>query len=265
MTGIKRASMPAMVILAGGLGTRLSEETGTKPKPMVTVGGRPMLWHIMKMCSAAGVSRFVIALGYRGDVVKDYVLQMHHMSASFSVDLKSGEVSRHDQGAPEDWIVTALDTGEETSTGGRIKRALDFLDEDRVMVTYGDAVSDVDVRSVVEFHDSHQSLATVTAVRPPARFGRLDLEGDLVVRFGEKPQAEQGWINGGFFVLDRDTSAWIDDDLTVFEHEPLTRLASAGQLRAFKHEGFWHPMDTLREREALEAMWASGSPPWRRW
>lgn len=256
---------PAMIILAGGLGTRLSEETAVRPKPMVTIGGKPILWHIMKGCREGGIRRFVVALGHNGDVIKEFLLHLGSLSSSFTVDLKERTVSRLADDQDEDWIVTALETGETTSTGGRIKRAIEYLDEERAMVTYGDAVTDLDVRRVLTFHAHHGTLATVTAVRPQARFGRLELRGDRVEKFGEKPQSGEGWINGGFFVLERGVADFIAGDGTTFEIEPLSGLAEAGQLVAYRHEGFWHPMDTLRERNSLEAMWQSGSPAWRTW
>jgi glucose-1-phosphate cytidylyltransferase len=253
------------IILAGGLGTRLSEETGTRPKPMVTVGGRPMLWHIMNIFGAHGISDFVVALGYRGDVIKDYLLNYNLLSSSFRIGLRDHSVDVLDAAKVPDWRVTAVDTGARTETGGRVKRAAAHVVGDTFMVTYGDGVADVDITALLAFHRAHGRLATVTAVRPPARFGRLDLDGERVTRFGEKPQAEQGWINGGFFVLDRRVVDYIDGDHIVFEREPLELLAGDDQLRAFRHGGFWQPMDTLRERGLLEDLWESGNAPWKVW
>lgn len=253
------------IILAGGLGTRLSEETGTRPKPMVTVGGRPMLWHIMKIFAAHGICDFSVALGYRGDVIKDYLLNYKLLSSSFRVGLQDQSLELLEAAEIPDWRITAVDTGEHTETGGRIKRAAMHLMGDTFMVTYGDGVADVDITSLIAFHYAHGRLGTVTAVRPPARFGRLDLDGDRVSRFGEKPQAEEGWINGGFFVLDRRVMDYIDGDEVVFEREPLESLARDGQLHAFRHDGFWQPMDTPRERGLLEELWMSGRAPWKMW
>nr|WP_196791220.1 glucose-1-phosphate cytidylyltransferase [Motilibacter aurantiacus] len=254
--------------MAGGLGTRLSEETGTRPKPMVTVGGRPMLWHIMNIYASHGVRDFVIALGYRGEVVKEYLLNFKVMSSSFRVGTAEGSVEMLDESAVADWRVAAVDTGERTETGGRIKRAAAHVTDDLFLATYGDGVADVDISALIAYHRSHGKLATVTAVRPPARFGRLHLEGengDMVTRFGEKPQSEEGWINGGFFVLDRKVLDYIRGDGDVFEREPLEAIAAEGQLMAYRHEGFWQPMDTLRERMLLEELWDSGKAPWKTW
>ena len=252
------------VILAGGLGTRLSEETQIRPKPMVEIGGHPMLWHIMNIYAHHGFQDFVVALGYKGDLIKDYFLNFHTRNSDLHIDLDSGEARVHRGGSPP-WRLDLLDTGHATQTGGRLKRLVNLLDEDVFMLTYGDGVADVNLQALVEFHRSHGKLATVTAVRPPARFGGLALEGDAVLRFSEKPQAGDGWINGGFFVLDRRVLDFIDGDSTLWEREPLERLAQQGQLRAFRHEGFWQPMDTIRERNLLEELWASGRAPWKVW
>lgn len=252
------------VILAGGLGTRLSEETSSRPKPMVTIGGRPILWHLMKSYADQGYSDFVIALGYRGDVIKEYLLNLRSLSSSFTVNTSTGHVNLVSNTPEEEWSVTALETGESCETGGRVLQCGRFIDEDTFMVTYGDGLADVDIRALIDFHRNHRGLATVTAVRPPARFGRLTLDGTRVMAFGEKPTETDDWINGGFFVLDRRALDYIDGKSTVFEREPLERLAADGQLHAWRHEGFWQPMDTLRERKVLEDIWASGSAPWLR-
>ena len=253
------------IILAGGLGTRLSEETVIKPKPMVEVGGHPMLWHIMNIYAAHGFTEFLVALGYRGEVIKDYFLNFQARNANLTVDLRKGAVEVH-KGQGLDWRVHLVDTGTETQTGGRVKRLGAWLDEDDTfMLTYGDGVGNVDLKALVAFHKSHGKLATVTAVRPPARFGGLALEGDRVSRFAEKTQAGEGWINGGFFVLDRRVLDYIEGDATLWESGPLEQLASEGQLMAFKHPGFWQPMDTIREKQLLEKLWESGQAPWKVW
>ncbi len=253
------------IILAGGLGTRLSEETVSVPKPMVTIGGKPMLWHIMKIYSHYGFNDFTLALGYRADVIKEYVLNLRLLSTSFEIDLGTHELNPLDPEVAESWKILALDTGDHTQTGGRIKRAMRHSGSEASMVTYGDGVGDVDVARLVDFHRSHGKLCTITAVRPPARFGRVELRGNEVVRFGEKLQSEEGWINGGFMVLEPEVADYIQDDQTAFEAEPLGRLAEEGQLMAYLHEGFWQPMDTLRERQELESLWSSGRAPWRLW
>jgi glucose-1-phosphate cytidylyltransferase len=253
------------LILAGGLGTRLSEETTLKPKPMVEIGGQPMLWHIMNIYAHHGFQEFVVALGYRGEVIKDYFLRFNAMTSNLSVDLGTGKTTFHDGQHPK-WKVHMVDTGIATMTGGRVKRLQHWLEgEETFMLTYGDGLSNVDIPSLIAFHHQHGKLATVTAVRPPARFGGLRLDGDQVTRFAEKPQAGEGWINGGFFVLNRKVFDYIDGDGTFWEHEPLERLTAEGQLMAYRHEGFWQPMDTLREKQMLEEWWASGHAPWKVW
>lgn len=253
-----------VVILAGGLGTRLSEETVTRPKPMVDVGGRPMLWHIMHIYAAHGCDDFVVCCGYKGYVIKEYFANyvLHGSDATF--DLQTGEVVLHRR-EREPWRVTCVDTGESTQTGGRIRRVAPFIEGDEFALTYGDAVGDVDITSLLAFHRAHGRLATVTAVRPPARFGALETDGDRVVRFKEKPASGEAWINGGFFVLSRAVLDYIDGDETLFEHEPLERLAADGELALYRHDGFWQPMDTLRDRNQLEELWSSGKAPWRIW
>ena len=251
------------VILAGGLGTRLAEETDATPKPMVEIGGSPILWHIMKIYSSAGFSEFVLALGYRAEVVKRYFLDYYRLRNDLTIT-GDGKVEVHD-GSPEDWRIDLVDTGIETQTGGRIKRLADRLREGTFMLTYGDGVADVPCADLLEFHRSHGKLATVTAVRPPARFGGLMFDGDLVSDFVEKPQIGEGWINGGFFVLEPGVLDYIDGDDTIWERDPLERLAQEGQLAAFRHEGFWQPMDTLRDVRLLRTLWDSGDTPWKVW
>jgi glucose-1-phosphate cytidylyltransferase len=252
------------VILAGGLGTRLMEETIVRPKPMVEIGGFPILWHIMNVFGAYGFNEFVLALGYKGDVIKQYFLNFHAMNTDLSLDLGTGERIVHGSRVV-DWRVHLIDTGLATHTGGRLKRLAGWLERDKTFfMTYGDGLCDVNLRSLLDFHRSHGKLATVTAVRPPGRFGALSLGGrGNVAGFAEKPQAGEGWINGGFFVLDREVLDYIDDDSMAFEHEPLNRLTADGELMAYSHEGFWQPMDTLRDRRYLEELWNGGNAPWR--
>lgn len=251
------------VILAGGLGTRLAEETDVTPKPMVEIGGSPILWHIMKLYAAHGFAEFVVALGYRAEVVKRYFLDYYYLRNDLSVT-GDGTVEVHD-GGHEEWTIHLIDTGGSTQTGGRIKRLADRLRDGTFMLTYGDGVADVDCRKLLAFHRAHDKLATVTAVRPPARFGGLSFEGDRVSQFIEKPQIGEGWINGGFFVLEPGVLDYIDGDETIWEREPLERLADDGELMAYRHEGFWQPMDTLRDVRLLESLWQSGNVPWKAW
>jgi glucose-1-phosphate cytidylyltransferase len=251
------------VILAGGFGTRLAEQTDSTPKPMVEIGGSPILWHIMKIYEAAAVNEFVVALGYRADVVKRYFLDYHSLRNNLTIT-GDGNVEVHD-GTRDDWRIHLIDTGIETQTGGRIKRLEQYLRNGTFMLTYGDCVADVGCRELLEFHRAHGKLATVTAVRPPARFGGLAFQGDFVAEFVEKPQIGEGWINGGFFVLEPGVLDFIDGDETIWERAPLERLAQEGQLVAFKHEGFWQPMDTLRDVRLLESLWQSGEVPWKVW
>jgi glucose-1-phosphate cytidylyltransferase len=253
-----------VVILAGGLGTRLSEETVIKPKPMVEIGGQPILWHILKSYAAHGFKEFVIALGYKGEMIKDYFVNYHNRSHDLTVQLASGQVSIHAADS-DDWTVHLLDTGQQTQTGGRIKRVAEFIGQEPFMLTYGDGVSDVHLGALLDFHRQQGKLATVTAVRPAARFGNLALHGDLVDHFEEKPQIGEGWINGGFFVLEPEVLDYIVDDSIVWEREPLERLAALGQLTAYRHEGFWQCMDTLRDVRMLEDLWSEGRAPWRQW
>lgn len=254
-----------VVILAGGAGTRLGEETAVKPKPMVEIGGYPMLWHIMNIYSAYGYNEFVIALGYKAFVIKEYFLNFQAASRDLSIDIGHGTVQYH--GAQSsNWRVHLIDTGYESQTGGRILRASEFIGDEPFMLTYGDGVASIDINALVAFHKKTGKLATVTAVRPPARFGTLDIDGDAVTSFREKPQSGEGWINGGFFVLQPEVRRYITGgDMTVFESDPMERLAADGQLAAYKHSGFWQPMDTLRDMRQLEHAWQSGAPPWRVW
>jgi glucose-1-phosphate cytidylyltransferase len=252
------------VILAGGVGSRLAEETDATPKPMVEIGGPPILWRIMKIYAAAGFREFVIALGYKPEVIKSYFLSYNHLRSDLTIDFGSGGIEMHD-GERDDWKVHLIDTGVETQTGGRLKRLTAWLSDGTFLMTYGDGVANIDIRRLIEFHRSHGRLATVTAVRPPARFGGMDFDGDLVAEFTEKPQIGEGWINGGFFVLEPKVLDYIDHDATAFEREPLERLAQDNQLVAYRHEGFWQCMDTLRDVRALKAMWESGDVPWKVW
>jgi len=251
------------VILAGGLGTRLAEETGSRPKPMVEIGDQPILWHLMNSYSASGFNDFVVALGYKQEVIKDYFRTLHSTNNDMSVDFVSGKIDFVEQRRLA-WRVQLIDTGAKTMTGGRIKRLRRIIGDETFMCTYGDGLASVDVRDLLSFHRSAGRLATVTAVRPPARFGTLELDGDRVVRFQEKHQASEGWINGGFFVFEPALFDRIAGDETLLEHEPLMSLAEDGQLSVYRHEGFWQPMDTLRDKRVLEELWASGDPPWVR-
>ncbi len=254
-----------VVILAGGYGTRLSEETHSRPKPMVEIGGRPMLWHIMKLYSAHGVEDFVICCGYRGYMIKEYFANYFLHMSDVTFDMADNQLEVHERHA-EPWKVTLVDTGIETQTGGRLRRVADYLDDgEPFCCTYGDGLADVDITASIEFHRSHGRLATVAAVQPPGRFGALLMAGEVVSGLVEKPRGDGGLINGGFFVLDPDCLDLIDGDATKWEEEPLRLLAERDQLRAFRHDGFWQPMDTLRDRTQLEVLWESGSPPWRVW
>lgn len=253
-----------VVILCGGLGTRLSEETVNRPKPMVEIGGKPILWHIMKGYGAQGFKEFVLALGYKAEVIKEYFLDFRLHSSSLTVALGTGDVRLHDNPC-DDWTVHLLDTGLLTMTGGRVSRAARFIGDETFMLTYGDGVSDIDFRKLLEFHRRHQKLVTVTAVRPPTRFGDLSLDGDNVVSFVEKPQIGEGWINGGFFVVEPAAAEYVTGDEVIWEREPLERLAREGQLVAYRHDGFWRCMDTLRDMKLLDAMWQNGEARWKVW
>lgn len=254
-----------VVILAGGLGTRISEETSAKPKPMVEIGGRPILWHIMKIYSRHGFADFIICLGYKGYAIKEYFANyfLHMSDVTFHLAENRMEVHRE---AAEPWRVTLVDTGEDTMTGGRLKRVMPYLaDEDVFALTYGDGVGDIDLNAELAFHRAHGRKATVTAVRPAKRFGAIAIEGDRVLSFKEKPDDDGGWINGGFFLLSPSVSDLIGGDETVWEREPMEALSKQDQLRAFQHRGFWHPMDTIRDKAFLEEEWASGRAKWRIW
>ncbi len=253
-----------VVILAGGLGTRLSEETEVRPKPMVEVGGRPILWHIMKHYAGQGFGEFCVALGYKGDVIKRFFVDLATLHGSMTVDLSDGSISRAAEDR-EDWTVHLVETGQDTNTGGRVGRLRDRLSDGTFMLTYGDGVGTVDLNALLEFHRAHGRLATVTAVRPPSRFGGLDFREDGAVHFTEKPQMGEGWINGGFMVLEPQVLDYIPDDGTSFESDTLEQLAAEDQLRAFTHEGFWQAMDTLREVRFLRSLWDRGEAPWVTW
>ncbi|MDX8469578.1 glucose-1-phosphate cytidylyltransferase [Mesorhizobium sp. VK23B] len=252
------------VILAGGLGTRLAEETSIRPKPLVEIGGRPILWHIMKGYSAHGINEFIVCCGYKGYMIKEYFANYFLHMCDVTFDIANNQMTTH-QSRAEDWKVTLIDTGDETMTGGRLRRVRQFIGEETFCFTYGDGVGDVDITATVEFHRRHGKLATLTAATPPGRFGALNLDGHDVRSFQEKPKADGGVINAGFFVLEPQVIDRISSDATVWEREPLETLASDGQLAAWRHEGFWQPMDTLRDRNQLEALWASGKAPWRVW
>lgn len=253
------------VILAGGLGTRLSEETVLRPKPMVEIGGKPILWHIMNIHAANGITEFIIAVGYKGEMIKEYFLNFYAINNDISIDLSNGKTMIHDGNQPK-WTVHIVDTGMSTQTGGRVKRLRPWIgDDETFLLTYGDGVADVNLRGLIDFHISHGKLATMTSVRSPARFGRIGFEGNQVTEFFEKPETGEGWINGGFFVLNRKALDYIDGDDTAWERDPVERLARDGQLMGFKHYGFWSCMDTLREKNYLDEMWCSGKAPWKMW
>ena len=253
-----------VVILSGGFGTRLAEETDIIPKPMVEIGGKPILWHIMKHYAHFGFNEFIIALGYKQELIKDFFLNYHYLTDSLTVNTKSGEISKHNK-AVDDWTVHLVDTGLETITGGRIKRLAKWLGDETFMMTYGDGVSNVNLKDLLRFHRSHGKLATVTAVRPPARFGGLLFEGDRVTEFTEKPQIGEGWINGGFFVLEPGVLDYIEGDATHWEREPLERLAKEGQLMAYRHASFWQGMDNIRDLRYLRKLWGEGNAAWKLW
>ncbi len=250
------------IILAGGLGSRLAEETTVKPKPMVEIGERPILWHLMRYFESFGHQHFVVALGYKGEAIKEYFLNFHALSHNLTVQLRSGARVVHSSEALPDWTVDLVDTGLHTQTGGRLRRLRSWIGAETCLATYGDGLSDVDLHALVAFHRQHGKLATVTAVRPPSRFGGLEIDGDRVSAFIEKPQSGEGWINGGFFVLEPAVFDFIDGDDTIFERGPLERLAAAGELMAYRHAGFFQPMDTLRDKQQLEALWRGGAAPW---
>ncbi len=254
-----------VVILAGGLGTRLTEETEVRPKPMVEIGGRPILWHIMKHYAHYGFTEFYLALGYKGEQIKRFFLEYHSLSANMTVSVKDGRVTVHDGTQSDAWIVHLIDTGIDTSTGGRLQRLAPFLEHETFMLTYGDGVSDVDLPKLLDFHRSHGRIATLTAVRPPARFGALLLDGDAVTEFREKPQAGEGWINGGFMVFEPRVFAYLHGDDSVLEAGALEPIAADGQLVAYKHDSFWQCMDTMRDKRLLEHLWQSNQARWKLW
>jgi glucose-1-phosphate cytidylyltransferase len=252
------------VILAGGLGSRLSEETTVRPKPMVEIGGRPILWHIMKIYAAHDVVDFVICLGYKGYLIKEFFANYQLHSSDVSLDLARGAIEIH-RSATEPWKVTLIDTGERTMTGGRLKRVLPFLGSEDFCLTYGDGLADIDIPALLAHHRRQGALATVTAVQPPGRFGALQLDGPRVSSFEEKPRGDGSWLNGGFFVLSPQIDRYLEGDATVWEQQPLRSLARQGQLACYRHHGFWQAMDTLRDRHLLEQLWDSGAAPWRVW
>lgn len=253
------------VILAGGLGSRLAEETVLRPKPMVEIGGKPILWHIMNIYAAQGVNEFIIALGYKAEVVKEYFLNFYAINNDISIDLCTGQTVIHDGNQPN-WKIHLVDTGLHTQTAGRLKRLRSWLaNEEDFMFTYGDGVADIDLKALLAFHRAHGKLATVTTVRPPARFGRIAFNGNHIAEFYEKPQDAEGWINGGFFVLKPDVVDYIDGDTSIWEREPVERLVRDGQLLGYQHYGFWSCMDTLKEKSFLEELWNAGQAPWKVW
>lgn len=252
------------VILAGGMGTRISEETHLKPKPMIEIGGKPILWHIMKSYSAHGIHDFIICLGYRGYFIKEYFANYFLHNSDVTFDMSDNSMKVHENSA-EPWKVTLVDTGDKTMTGGRLKRVAPYLDNEPFCFTYGDGLSDVDIGALVKFHKKQNTLATVTSVQPPGRFGALSMKNNKIVSFEEKPQGDGSWINGGFFVLSPKVLDYIEDDSSIWERDPLQQLSKEGQLSAFLHRGFWQPMDTLRDRVQLEKLWESQSAPWKVW
>lgn len=252
------------VILAGGLGTRISEETSSRPKPMVEIGGKPVLWHIMKIYSAHGINEFIVCLGYRGYMIKEYFANYFLHMSDVTFDMKHNKMEVH-QISAEPWSVTLIDTGENTMTGGRLKRVSQYLDNEDFCFTYGDGVGDIDISRLIKFHKEQSLLATLTATQPPGRFGSLNMDGVKITSFQEKPQGDGAWINGGFFVLSPKVLGYIDGDSTIWEREPMEKLAAEGQMAAFTHEGFWQPMDTLRDKNHLEELWVSGRAPWKVW
>jgi glucose-1-phosphate cytidylyltransferase len=252
------------VILAGGLGTRLAEETTIRPKPMVEIGDRPILWHIMKMYSSYGINEFVICLGYRGYMIKEYFANYHLHTSDVTFDVAANRMQVH-RTTTEPWTVTLIDTGTGTMTGGRLRRVLDYVGDEDFCFTYGDGVADIDMGALIETHRQHGTIATVTAVQPLGRFGSMRVEGDRVTAFTEKPAGDEAWINGGFFVVSPRVRPYLKGDDTVWELEPLQRLAAEGELTSYRHTGFWQPMDTLRERYRLQELWESGAAPWKSW
>ena len=254
-----------IAILAGGLGTRLAEETEVRPKPMIEIGGYPIIWHIMKIYAAQGFNDFFLALGYKGEIIKRYFLDYHRLSGDMTINLSDGKAEISASQQLEDWKINLIDTGQQSMTGGRIKRLEPFLKNETFMVSYGDGVADVNIRELLEFHRLHGKMATVTAVRPPARFGELLINEDLTTQFSEKPQTHEGWINGGFLVFEPAVLDYLPDDNSILENDALERLANEGQLVAYRHYGFWQCMDTLRDKRQLEEAWRSKNPPWKIW
>ncbi len=251
-------------ILAGGYGSRLAEETEVRPKPMIEIGGRPILWHIMMHYYGYGFRDFSVALGYKGEYIKRWFQDYNILDGSMTIHTSTGHVEHHTKTVPN-WSVSLVETGQSTLTGGRIRRLLDWLGDETFMLTWGDGVANVDLRKLLEFHKAHGKLATMTAVRPPARYGHIEFDGDQVALFNEKPQASEGWINGAFFVLEPGVKDYLDGDEVMFEHEPMRRLAEDGQLMAYRHHDFWQCMDTLREKQLLQQWWDDGSAPWKTW
>jgi glucose-1-phosphate cytidylyltransferase len=251
-----------VIILAGGFGTRLSEYTESIPKPMVTIGGKPILWHIMKTYAKYKHSDFYLALGYKSEVIKDYFLNYRSLNSDFTIDLETGEFTAH-QKDNVSWKVTLVDTGLDSMTGGRVKRMKKFIGNEAFLLTYGDGVANIDIDALVDFHHSHGKMVTVSAVHPGARFGELDLDGNLVTSFKEKPQTTQGWINGGYFVIEPEFFDLIQDDSTILERDPLEKAAQMGELMSYQHDGFWQCMDTKRDRDSLEELWQTDNPPWK--
>ncbi len=252
------------VLLAGGLGTRIGEETHNKPKPMVEIGGWPIIWHIMNLYAHYGHNEFVVALGYRGSVIKDFFLNYHHLNSNLRIDLSNGDVQTTEKFL-RDWIIHLIDTGANSMTGGRIGRLREQLRDETFMLTYGDGVCNLDIEDLIRFHRSHGKLATVTTVRPAARFGGMELDSDQVVEFKEKPHTGEGWINGGYFVCEAGFLDYIDGDDCILEREPLEKLAAQGELMAYRHSGFWQCMDTVRDRQLLEELWSGDAAPWKVW
>lgn len=259
MTKIKK-----LVILAGGLGTRISEETERRPKPMVDIGGKPIIWHIMKFYNEFGIREFIICCGYKGYIIKNYFLNYLSLSTDMTIDMKTAKTTYHSK-SPEDWKITLVDTGDHTMTGGRIKRVASFIDGEDFYLTYGDGLADVDIEALTNHHFASGKKATVTAVQPPGRFGALQLDGTTVTGFQEKIMGDGGWINGGFFVVSNLCLELLEDDMTIWENEPMTSLAKDSDLNAYLHKGFWQPMDTLREKNILEEKWQNNQAPWKIW
>ena len=253
-----------IVILCGGLGTRLAEETDIIPKPMVEIGGKPILWHIMKYYAYFGFTEFIIALGYKGEMIKDFFMNYHFLSDSFTVNTKSGEITEHNK-IKDDWKVHLVDTGLDTMTGGRMKKLSKWLTDDTFMMTYGDGIINLNLKNLLQFHRSHGKLATITAVQPLARFGRMVFDRDKVIKFAEKPKIDENWINGGFFILEPEVLNYIEDEGTHWEREPLERLTEAGQLMAYRHNDFWQCMDNIRDLRYLRKLWNEGKAPWKLW